>query len=270
MRLLTQGLGWFWYTVIRTRRHEMKQRIEVALGVNGVIAESVVKGVYGHLSESLVDVLIGFEQRRLVSKTTIEGWQHLVELHRRSSGFVVVTAHTGNWEILTHLDQLCGISGGFVSKRFSVKLFQRLLGWTRRRALDRYDEAGAARLMLQRLKDGDSIGFAVDQHTNRPSGISIDFLGTPAWWSTAPARLARMAQVPVVPIRTYRQGSGHVIEVYPPLDYEWSESRSDDIRAVTEWYARIVEEWIKDRPEQWLWLHRRWKPQRLKVRAEER
>lgn len=262
MNWLHLSVGWIWHSVIRTRSGEMMQRIQTHLGVETVVAKQILKGVYYHLSTSLVEVLFGIHRRRIVSTTIIEGWHHLSHLHQRAEGFVVVTAHTGNWELLTHLDHLCGITGGFVSKRFRVGIFQRLLGWVRRRSLVQYDEAGSARLMLRRLQNGESVGFAVDQHTNRTSAICMPFLGKPAWWSTAPARLARLAGVPIVPIRTYRGKSGHVIEVHQPLVYEWGESRTEDIRKATACYAEIVESWVKEKPEQWLWLHRRWKSQR--------
>lgn len=269
MRWLTSFLAWVWCTFVRTRKAEMQSRIKRRLGISDHDAVVLVRKVYRQMSASLVEVLTGMTAGRLLATTTIEGWRHLSDLHRRREGFVVVTAHTGNWELLTHLDTLCGIHGGFVSKQFSVPFFQRLLHWTRRRSLESYNDQGSARLLLRKLRDGHSVGFAVDQHTNEASALSIDFLGRSAWWSTAPARLARLASVPIVPIRTYRRNGCHVIEVHEPLNFQWSESRGKDIKETTEWYASVVEGWIQQKPEQWLWLHRRWKPQRRTVRVKD-
>jgi Kdo2-lipid IVA lauroyltransferase/acyltransferase len=264
-RSLTFWLGWLWSTLIRTRKKEMKARVKGCLNLSEEDSTVLVREVYHQMAASLIEVLTGRTSGRLLATTIIEGWAHLVNLHGRRGGFVVVTAHTGNWELLTHLDTLCGIDGGFVSKRFNVGVFQRLLSWTRRRSLDVYDDVGSARVLLRRLQAGDSVGFAVDQHSNEAAALPLEFLGDSAWWSTAPARIARLAKVPIVPIRTYRRDGHHVIEIHHPLIYQWTDSRQSDIREVTEWYASVVENWVKDKPEQWLWLHRRWKPRRESV-----
>ena len=263
IRWLSIALGWFWGTIIRTRRAEMHARIKRRLRLNEHDSNALIHRVYRQMSASLVEVLSGTVGGRLLDTTTVEGWAHLTKLHDCHDGFVVVTAHTGNWEILTHLDELCGIRGGFVSKRFSLSFFQRLLTWTRRRSLKAYDVEGDARILLQRLQAGDSVGFAVDQHSNEAGAVSLKFLGEPAWWSTAPARLARMAKVPIVPIRTFRRDGNHVIDVHEPLIYQWTDVRGNDIREVTAWYASVIENWVREKPEQWLWLHRRWKSRRL-------
>ena len=105
--------------------------------------------------------------------------------------------------------------------------------------------------MLKTLGCGQALGFAVDQHTNNPRAINYPFLGMNAWWTTAPAFGEELSDVPIVPIRVYRyEGDG--IEIGAPLRYEWSDDRDKDVRVVTEWYAKIVERWVRERPADWL------------------
>lgn len=263
MKVLLVVISWFWSRVLRTRRREMIVRVRRGLSFEDKVAERFVGTVYRQLSLSLVECLILALRPKLRCRTTIVGWQHLVPLRSSKRGFVVVTAHTGNWELLTHLDYLCGINGGFVTKRFHWSWFQRLLQWTRRKSLDQFDVSGSARSLVRALTQGRALGFAVDQHTNNPQAINYPFLGSNAWWTTAPARLARLADVPIVPIRTYRDDGHAVVEIGSPLRYEWTNNRQEDIRHVTEWYAKRVELWVRERPADWLWLHRRWKTRRV-------
>ncbi|MGB0648549.1 MAG: lysophospholipid acyltransferase family protein, partial [Bradymonadia bacterium] len=244
MKVFSALIAWFWRTALRTRRREMITRVQSALHLDRIAAEHFVRTVYRQLSTSLVECLMLALKPKTLRQTTIRGWGHLVRLKSAKRGFVVITAHTGNWELLTHLDYLCGINGGFVSKRFHWSGFERLLQWTRRESLQQFDVSGSARLLVKALIRGQSLGFAVDQHTNNARAINYPFLGMNAWWTTAPARLARLADVPVVPIRVYRDEGDTVVEIGAPLRYEWTENRDEDVRAVTEWYAEIVEGWV--------------------------
>ena len=135
----------------------------------------------------------------------------------------------------------------------------RLLGRYRAALGSRYHAKGAtaARAMVAALKRGDSVGILVDQKLNE--GIALPFFGRDAMTSTAPAKLALRFRAPVLCIRLERLGGANFrLTVRPPLPLPDSGDADADTESVTRQINAVVEGWIRERPEQWLWLHRRW------------
>ena len=255
-------LAWCWSRVLRTRKTEMMHRVQARLGLPEEYASGVVRGVYQCLARGLVEVCLTRVFKQRLPPTEVRGFEYLSELKKRNDGFVVVTAHLGNWELLTRLDYYCGIEGLFVSKRFRWTFFQRLLANVRRDAVRSVDTQGSAREIIKVLKAGGAAGFAVDQHSNETAALPLTFLGAKAWVTTSPAKVARIAGVPIVPVRTFWEHGRHVVEIHEPLRYDWTEKKEADLEHVAHWYTGITEGWVRDQPEQWLWLHRRWKARR--------
>lgn len=111
---------------------------------------------------------------------------------------------------------------------------------------------------LRAIQKNEAIGMLIDQKMN--TGIEAKFFGHPAMTSTAFVELSRKTAVPLIPGRIVRNnGANFTITLYPPLVVEGRETR--DVVADMHGY---LEEWIKDKPEQWLWIHRRWKEARKK------
>ena len=104
---------------------------------------------------------------------------------------------------------------------------------------------------------GGHLGILPDQKMN--DGIAVPFFGRDAMTAPALARLALRFDCPVVPLRAERTGGARFhIRFYPPLEIPNSGDRQADVLALMTEVNRIIEGWIIERPEQWLWLHRRW------------
>ena len=124
---LAHCLAWIWFHCVRIRRKEMQARVSERLCLSSPAAEAMVAEVYFNLARNLLEPLIRGPVSNGSWPIEVRGWANLIELRRRSKGYVVITAHMGNWEVLTHLADVCGISGAFVSKRFRVSIFQHFL-----------------------------------------------------------------------------------------------------------------------------------------------
>ena len=250
-----------WSLLVRTRREEMVARISNRLGVPIKEAKTLAHQVYCTLGFGLAETLwiMMFPSSLKRRPICVEGWSHLSQLKNDGQPFVVVTVHQGNWEFLTHLNYLCGIDGVFASKRFRWGFAQRLMSWSRKGAISHVPVLGSARQLVSVLKRGRCVGFAIDQHTNDASASEIKWLGHTARVLTSPARLARLARVPIVPIRTIWRDGMHVVQVCPPIPIDLALNKGQDITRMTAAYSEISENWVKGCPGQWLWLHRRWK-----------
>ncbi len=119
---------------------------------------------------------------------------------------------------------------------------------------------GSLDAMLDRLAHGDAIVFAFDQHAQPPDGIAVDFFGSPAWTFKSLAIIALATGAPVVPATSWREPDGkHVLRFEAPIPAVEHANTSEAIRLTTRAYNAALERLVLRRPEQWYWVHRRWK-----------
>jgi KDO2-lipid IV(A) lauroyltransferase len=121
--------------------------------------------------------------------------------------------------------------------------------------------------MLDRLEQGDAIVFPFDQHARPPDGIEADFFGHPAWTFKSLAIIALATGAPVLPAASWREPDGrHVLRFEEPLAPIECENTNEAILRNTRAYNEALEALILRHPEQWYWVHRRWKPVAGKAR----
>ena len=139
----------------------------------------------------------------------------------------------------------------------------RLVEWLYRRGRAAVEGAlipkgpAGARLLLRSLKDGKHLAMLVDQKMN--DGIAAPFFGRDAMTAPALAELALRFDCPVVPARVERLEGAHFrFTAYPPMDLGGGGERHADVAAATAKVNALIEGWVRERPEQWLWLHNRW------------
>jgi KDO2-lipid IV(A) lauroyltransferase len=122
-----------------------------------------------------------------------------------------------------------------------------------------------AREMLRQLKTGGGVGILIDQRVREDQGIEVPFFGHPAWTHPILARVARKTGAPVVPTFALRDAPGRYTLRYeaPLMVEDLTESERDDVPLTTS-YMAVLEAAIRDRPEQWLWYHDRWKQLRIR------
>lgn len=192
-------------------------------------------------------------------RVEIEGMEHLLALRDAGRPGIFFSAHYGNWEIAG----LCAARHGVPISLIYRAANNPHVDWvfTRGRKVDGIEVipkgAAGARRAIATLKRGGNLGLLVDQKMN--DGISVPFFGRAAMTAPALAVLALKFNCPVVPAHVVRRsGATFRIIFEPPLHFEATSDRDADIvRAMTQVNA-IIERWIRNQPDQWLWLHRRW------------
>lgn len=251
-------LGWGWYRLVPVRRAVARENVRRALALSPAETEAIVRGMYRHLGRSFVE-LLRFGGRPLPPEAVrIEGRENIAAAGER--GVLIVTAHLGNWELLVRVGTLLERPVSVVTRRFRA-------GWAEaawralRRGGPRLLPAGAsAREVVAALGRGEIIGYVLDQHCAEPRAVRAPFFGRMASTSPDLARLARMTGAVVVPAFTWREGRRHVVRFDPGLDLDWTADRAADIERNTRRCLEVVEAAIAVHPDQWLWIHRRWKP----------
>ena len=229
---------------------------------------------YGHLWR-LAGEFLRFRwlsRERQLALVRIENLDAFVAAYEQGKGVLLLTGHFGNWEVAT----VAGI-GSFPQMRGRFHFVRRALkpDWLDRLVTRRFQHAGFGVLpkrgsldaMLDRLAHGDAIVFPFDQHASPPDGIAVDFFGTPAWTFKSLAIIALATGAPVVAATSWREDDGrHVLRFEAPIPAVEHASTNEAIRLTTRAYNAALERFVLRRPEQWYWVHRRWKTMQAPAR----
>ena len=214
--------------------------------------------VYDHLGRTAAEVFCA-EPRRLADQVRIEpGWGALDRALADGRGAIVVTGHLGNFEL----------GGRLLAARYPLldvvkpqrnRAFERDLQRLRNRhgiATVPMDRAGRA--VLAHLRRGGLVSLLVDQDAGA-QGLGLDFLGRPASTWPGAARLALRTGCPVVPVAILRRADGHVFHIGEAIGVEAQRADPQQVAALMRRISDGVESFVRACPEQWFWVHRRWK-----------
>ena len=222
----------------------------------------VVKKLYFNLSLSVMEFLILTKNPKAVSKwvTKVEGEEHLENLSKSGRGAVLLTAHMGNWELLAAWLACKGyplVAG--VRDPNDVHVSKLLACYRKALGVETIPKKSLLLKGAKLLKQGKFIGILADQDGGT-DGIMVSFMGKVASTVGGPAALSLLTKAPVVPIVSYRIAPyEHEILVLPPIEPLYELPREEAIGEMTIKFNDILEGFIRRSPEQWLWLHRRWR-----------
>jgi len=187
------------------------------------------------------------------------GWE-------RSSGVLVLSGHFGNWELLVYAHGRRGYPVHMVHRAITNPLVDRWLHRLRAPAgTHMIRKSGAAQSVLRALHDRALLVLPIDQNSTRNLGVFVDFFGVPASTNAGMARIALRTDAPIVPVFIVRDGRAarHTVHVLPILQAERTGDDAADVLANTQRFTSVFEEMVRRHPEQWLWMHKRWKTRPL-------
>ncbi|HEX3551994.1 MAG TPA: lysophospholipid acyltransferase family protein [Thermoanaerobaculia bacterium] len=192
------------------------------------------------------------------SVAEVRGWEEIEQARAAGRALLLFTGHCGNWELLGAAVNCRGLGMAVVARPLDEPVQQRLLTGLRERfgtpSIARGSE-GAARQLLATLRRGGALGMLIDQDT-KIDGVWVPFFGRPAFTPVGAAKIALRQNTAVIPAFIERLADGrHAVTLHPPLDLP------DDPTAATALMTAKIEEQIRRRPEQWVWMHRRWRRQ---------
>jgi Kdo2-lipid IVA lauroyltransferase/acyltransferase len=258
------ALGWLGGSVFRIRRRVVDENLRRAFpDRDPAWRRRVASACYRHLGRQAVVFLrlsrMGAEVVR--ARTEVVGFDEVVEAADRGSGVVFATGHLGNWELGGAAVAVRGVPLDVVARRQRNPWFDRHIRRTRERLGMRViyrDEA--TREALRTLRGGGAVALAADQHA--PTGaLLVDFFGVPAATARGPALLALRTGAPLITaFSTALSGApGRYRVRFEALRKPDTGDPDEDLRLLTRAYLAALEEAIRETPEQYFWLHRRWK-----------
>ncbi len=192
------------------------------------------------------------------SVVEMRGWEEVETARRESRPILILTGHCGNWELLAAVINCHGMGMAVVARPLDEPDQQRMLAGLRQRfgtsTIARGSE-GAARQLLGTLRRGGALGMLIDQDT-KVDGVWVPFFGRPAFTPVGAAKIALRSNAAVIPTFIERRSDGrHLAVFHPPLVLP------DDPTAATALMTATIEKQVRRRPEQWVWMHRRWRRQ---------
>lgn len=248
-------------------RRTGRRNLEIAFPEKSVSErERILRGAFSNVGRQLGEfsqlprlrnsadayATVRFEDREIIMEAIASG-----------RGVLFLTGHLGAWELSPFCLRLSGSPPiNFLVRRLDNPRIEALA--------DRYrtlvgnktiDKAKAARPVLAALARGEMVGILADLNTLDHEGVFVDFFGVPASTTGGLAVFALKTGAAVIPIHTWwDEGEGRYVQRFEPeLELVRTDSREEDIRVNTQRFTSIIEGWIRDNPDQWIWVHRRWK-----------
>ena len=191
-----------------------------------------------------------------------EGLEHFLAARSRGHGVLVLTGHLGAWELSSFYHSLMGYPMSMVIRRLDNPLVDAFVNNIRclhgNRVLHKDD---FARGLLQAMHHGDTVGILMDTNMTPPQGVFVPFFGTLACTASGLARVAAHSKAAVLPgfMLWERRERRYVLHFGPELTVARTGDATADALANTALFTATIESWIRRYPEQWLWVHRRWK-----------
>jgi Kdo2-lipid IVA lauroyltransferase/acyltransferase len=221
-----------------------------------------VRRVYRHLALGFVEMLMIpriVQQNALERLVRMQGFETVNGLLAEGKGLIVAVGHLGSWEFIALAGPRAGYKLNSVARPIEnpwVNTYlNRFRTSTGQELISKYDAVGS---MIRALKRKEILVVQIDQDARR-SGVYVKFFGRPASTHRSPAVLALKYGSPILPLNIYREGGLHhavVGSVIRPEDYR---DRPDPVKAIVQAYTEQFEGFVRAHPDQWFWLHDRWK-----------
>jgi len=220
--------------------------------------ESIVDGVFASIAR-LVATFARFPQlnrQNIGEWICYEGLEHFEEAKRRGRGVLFATAHFGNWELSAFAHALLTEPMNVVVRPLDNAAVDRLVEARRQMSGNKLiQKKDAAREILRALGANEAVGILMDQNSSLAEGVFVDFFGVPACANAAFTKIAARSGATVVPGFAVWEAAQnrYVLRFLPPVEI------SGDVQADTQRLHAVLEQVIRRNPDQWLWIHRRWK-----------
>lgn len=225
------------------------------------------KKVYDNLSQSVAEILLMFVNRFDIDKAIInldESIEKISEINAQKRGVILFTAHFSNWELLAHFIAKHGLPFVVIGREGTNKIIDKNITIPFR---NKYGNRAVYKnkamiAMAKTLKNRETIGMLIDQKTGGTHSAKIEFFGQKASTTLSTAALKLKFDPLIIPTYVVREKKGcYRMYIDKPLEYTASEidDEKEKMRAMTLRYNQALEHMILRAPEQWFWMHNRWK-----------
>ena len=241
------------------RRAIVRRNIELCFPeLSGDERDALARRHFDALGMSIIEMGLGrwASDAKMLELSIVENLEYVVDQKNRGRGVILLGAHFTTTEASGRAIRLAGASFDAVYRRNRSEFITEFLRTGRERSADATIEKRDIRSMVRKLRAGGTVWYAPDQSYKRKGAEVVPFFGVPTMHMTATSTLARLGNAVVVPFFPRRMPDGHyLLKFLPPLDDFPSDDPVEDVMR----YVRLLEEHIRECPEQYFWIHRKFK-----------
>jgi KDO2-lipid IV(A) lauroyltransferase len=257
-------LGKFLFKVAKNHRKITIDNLTYAFGHEkqpGEI-EQIARQVFINLVQVIFEIgwSLHLNEERFDKHFKIDGCQHIKNAYEKGNGVLALTAHFGNWELLTIIASMIKFPINIVVRPLDFKPLDRYIFELRTRFGGKIiPKQRSFRSIIRCLHRGEMVALLMDQNVDWYEGVFVDFMGHRACTNKGLALLALKTGAPVVPVFMVRDKAGFRAEFGPEILTIKTGNRQKDIETNTLEYNKVIEKIIRRYPDQWFWVHQRWK-----------
>jgi KDO2-lipid IV(A) lauroyltransferase len=227
--------------------------------------EAIAKAVFKNLCRTGVE-LVNFPK---ITKVNVETFVHLRNREildaafGKGKGVIILTGHFGNWELVAAALRLNGYPGCAIGRRIYFHKYDGYLNSLRKiHDVNVVYRDESVKKVLRYLRNNEIVGILADQDVDSVDGVYVNFFGKPAYTPTGPVVLAKATGAEIIPTFMIEEGGRHVMVFEKPLELTDTGDKERDLVVNTQKWSDIFESYIRRYPEEWVWMHERWKTKR--------
>lgn len=260
-------LGRLFFRILASRRRIALEGIRESLPSlpAGSDPEQIASACFSNLGISFIEnckLYHGFS--RILDRVVIEGLEHYHTARAKGKGILFLTGHCGNWE-------LSSLYFGFHHHPMVVMVREQKNPYLTRcieNIRSKYGNViihkkGALREILRVLRQDGVVGVLIDQAVMPSEGYQVEFLGRPAWTTSMPVLMARKTGAAILPGFISREGSMHRLVLHPEVVFPSDDMTDEALARDTATLTRYIDSFVRSHPDQWYWVHRRWKSREI-------
>jgi KDO2-lipid IV(A) lauroyltransferase len=223
---------------------------------------SIARETFKNLGKSFVEIIkvyYGFGGE-ILDSVDIEGIENFNKAKSKGKGILFIAGHCGNWELMaiTMSAKLSGVA--VVARPINNPYVNKFIESVRQNYGNSVIyKQGALKTVIRTLKNNGCVGILMDQAVIPAEGYVLDFLGRGAWTTKMPALIAKKTSAAVLPVFLHRTNKRHRMKIYPEAELSKIVDLESAVLEDTKNFSGFIENYIREHPAEWLWIHRRWK-----------
>lgn len=264
-RVVGAGIGWLAFRLLGRLRKVGLRNLELAFPEKTAQErETILRAVYRNLGCLLAEFcqMSSYTPERASEFIRYDGLENYLAARERGKGVLVLTGHLGAWELSSFYHSLMGYPMGMVIRRLDNPLVDAMVNRIRclhgNRVMHKDD---FARGLIASMRAGETVGILMDTNMTPPQGVFVPFFGVEACTASGMARIAQKTGAAVVPgfLLWEPREKRYILRFGAELNLVRTGDTEADAVANTALFTSVIERYVREYPEQWLWMHRRWK-----------
>ena len=251
------------YIALGKYRRLTKKHLRLAFGNTKTEKEisRIARKVFINLGLSLIEILsLPKIKDRLDLMIDVKDIKKIDDALAKGKGVVVISAHFGNWELISIIFALKGYPANIIARPIYYEKYNEWITFLRNSmGVNVIYRTGSPKEILRALHKNELVGITPDQDIDSIDGTFIDFFGMKTYTPIGPVKIAMAAGSPIVPMFIVRNGKKHTIHIEDPIVIENIDNKSAAVKEYTQKWSDVIESYVRKYPEQWVWMHKRWK-----------